>query len=81
MVTPSFPHYDVKLHYSSNTLSFPSPAGHMVPPSFPHYDFKAQLAPVNSKPDPRIKVRLENEVLWNQFDKFGTEMIITKLGR
>ncbi|XP_066968707.1 T-box-containing protein TBX6L-like [Macrobrachium rosenbergii] len=33
------------------------------------------------KPDPRIKVRLENETLWNQFDKFGTEMIITKLGR
>lgn len=33
------------------------------------------------KPDPRIKVRLENENLWNQFNKFGTEMIITKLGR
>ncbi|KAK8737871.1 hypothetical protein OTU49_004285 [Cherax quadricarinatus] len=33
------------------------------------------------KPDPRIKARLENENLWNQFNKFGTEMIITKLGR
>ncbi|KAK4293148.1 hypothetical protein Pmani_024594 [Petrolisthes manimaculis] len=33
------------------------------------------------KPDPRIKVRLENETLWSQFNKFGTEMIITKLGR
>lgn len=33
------------------------------------------------KPDPRIKARLENENLWAQFDKFGTEMIITKLGR
>nr|AVD29926.1 dorsocross [Parhyale hawaiensis] len=42
-----------------------------LPPSFS----------LNAKPDPRIKVRLENENLWNQFDKFGTEMIITKLGR
>ncbi|XP_076067991.1 T-box transcription factor TBX6-like [Oratosquilla oratoria] len=33
------------------------------------------------KADPRIKVRLENENLWNQFNKFATEMIITKLGR
>ncbi|CAL4075790.1 unnamed protein product [Meganyctiphanes norvegica] len=33
------------------------------------------------KPDPRIKARLENDNLWTQFDKFGTEMIITKLGR
>ncbi|XP_047738688.1 T-box transcription factor TBX6 isoform X2 [Hyalella azteca] len=45
--------------------------GPHLPPGFP----------MNTKPDPRIKVRLENENLWNQFDKFCTEMIITKLGR
>ena len=33
------------------------------------------------KPDPRIKVNLENQELWRQFHKIGTEMIITKMGR
>jgi len=33
------------------------------------------------KPDPNIKVNLENTELWSRFHKIGTEMIITKLGR
>jgi len=33
------------------------------------------------RPDPRIKVNLENQELWRQFHKIGTEMIITKMGR
>ena len=34
-----------------------------------------------AKRDPNIKVNLENEELWKQFHKIGTEMIITKMGR
>ena len=36
---------------------------------------------IPGKRDPNIKVRLENEDLWRQFDGIGTEMIITKMGR
>ena len=32
-------------------------------------------------PDPNIKVNLENDDLWQNFNKIGTEMIITKMGR
>ena len=32
-------------------------------------------------PDPNIKVNLENDDLWKSFNKIGTEMIITKMGR
>lgn len=73
-----------------NILLFYSAANPMsVQPHLPHpfsgdYLKAPHLPPsfsMNHKPDPRIKVRLENENLWNQFDKFCTEMIITKLGR
>lgn len=33
------------------------------------------------KTDPNIKVSLENQELWREFHKIGTEMIITKMGR
>ena len=33
------------------------------------------------KTDPNIKVTLENQELWREFHKIGTEMIITKMGR
>ena len=33
------------------------------------------------KTDPNIKVTLENQDLWREFHKIGTEMIITKMGR
>lgn len=36
---------------------------------------------VPGKKDPNVKVTLENEELWRQFDEVGTEMIITKTGR
>lgn len=31
--------------------------------------------------DPNIKVHLDNEDLWKEFNHIGTEMIITKMGR
>ena len=53
-------------------FSLPSPLG-----------YEALTGPGNSgsKRDPNIKVNLENEDLWTQFHKIGTEMIITKMGR
>lgn len=38
-----------------------------------------QLPSVQS--DPKIKIALENQELWDEFHKLNTEMIITKLGR
>ena len=34
-----------------------------------------------AKSDPNIRINLENQELWDEFHKLGTEMIITKLGR
>lgn len=33
------------------------------------------------KSDPNIQITLENADLWEEFNRIGTEMIITKLGR
>ena len=42
----------------------------------------AQMTPgAPGEKDPKIKVKLENEDLWTEFNKIGTEMIITKTGR
>ena len=36
---------------------------------------------MNNIPDLNIKVKLESKSLWDEFNKIGTEMIITKFGR
>ncbi len=56
-------------------FSLPSPLGYEA------LSGPAGSAMSASKRDPKIKVNLENEELWTQFHKIGTEMIITKMGR
>ena len=41
----------------------------------------SQVDQPHVKTDPNIKVILENNELWREFHKIGTEMIITKMGR
>lgn len=50
----------------------PNPAAAAAAPAIPG---------VPGERDPNIRVSLENEDLWRQFDEIGTEMIITKTGR
>ena len=66
------------------TNSFSTPYGY--PGHFPRLPFGGFLAmrppppeEDNVQDDP--KVNLEHKELWEQFHKFGTEMVITKTGR
>ena len=55
----------------------------MPPPGrlqHPHQQQHHQQLP-SVQSDPNIKISLENQELWDEFHKLGTEMIITKLGR
>ena len=71
------------------TNSFATPAsfqggGGMIPrfPGLPFAGFPPRIPPPeddNVKDDP--KVTLEHKDLWDQFHKYGTEMVITKSGR
>ena len=65
-LTPGFPDY--LRNMNGTTPSLAGLGG--PPPSLP-----------GGKQNNNIKVKLENENLWNQFSKNCTEMIITKLGR
>ena len=74
-------------------LSFPSPFSFSTPygypghfPRLPFGGFSAAVRPPppppeedNVQDDP--KVNLEHKELWEQFHKYGTEMVITKTGR
>ena len=58
--------------------SYASPAMGTCPSMYGmgHSDLQSHV-----KTDPNIKVTLENQELWREFHKIGTEMIITKMGR
>lgn len=57
----------------------PDPFAGMMPPSLhlPHQMFIPQHPPLPET----VEAKLENNDLWQQFHKIGTEMIITKCGR
>ena len=67
------------------TNSFSTPAGFTggMFPRLPGLPFglppRMPIQDENVKDDP--KVTLEQKELWDQFHKFGTEMVITKSGR
>jgi len=52
----------------------------MLPFNMPHHQQPQMMLP--SRPTlPGVEAKLENNDLWQQFHKIGTEMIITKSGR
>lgn len=57
----------------------PDPFPSMLPFNIPHQQPHMMLP---SRPTlPGVEAKLENNDLWQQFHKIGTEMIITKSGR
>ncbi|KAI8040910.1 T-box transcription factor TBX6 [Drosophila gunungcola] len=58
----------------------PDPFPSMLPFNMPHHQQPQMMLP--SRPTlPGVEAKLENNDLWQQFHKIGTEMIITKSGR
>lgn len=68
--------------YETNELTkplLPDPFPAMLPFGLPSHQPQIMLP---SRPAlPGVEAKLENNDLWQQFHKIGTEMIITKSGR
>ena len=59
---------------------FSDPFPPLLPLGMPHHMMMPALPPRPTLPG-NAEAKLENNDLWQQFHKIGTEMIITKSGR
>lgn len=59
----------------------PDPFAAMMPAAAAAMHMPTQMLIPSHPPLPGVEAKLENNDLWQQFHKIGTEMIITKSGR